>query len=170
MRQKSDPSGAPSSTATAAPRQVREGEKGLTDQQVERRERNREHAKRSRIRKKFLLESLQDQMASLRTENTYLRRVVKEKVSVLSVTCARDPSCGGVDGQPALHVVHLFLRAQLPEKASDILGECTTEFSTVLAPDAALAQDKRDLVEQDFKLIEVTTSLPQLQPPRAMVV
>ncbi|CAH0376301.1 unnamed protein product, partial [Pelagomonas calceolata] len=34
----------------------------MTDQQrVERRERNREHAKRSRIRKKFLLESLMEQ-------------------------------------------------------------------------------------------------------------
>ena len=39
------------------------GSSAVTEQQrLERRERNREHAKRSRIRKKFLLESLQDQV------------------------------------------------------------------------------------------------------------
>jgi PAS domain S-box-containing protein len=43
------------------------------DQRVERRERNREHAKRSRIRKKFLLEALQDQLTGLRQDNTGLR-------------------------------------------------------------------------------------------------
>mmetsp|Transcript_47603 Transcript_47603/g.107984 ORF Transcript_47603/g.107984 Transcript_47603/m.107984 type:complete len:351 (-) Transcript_47603:769-1821(-) len=54
---------------------------GLTEQQrEERRERNREHAKRSRIRKKFLLESLQDQVSSLQGENSRLRRVVQDKL------------------------------------------------------------------------------------------
>lgn len=38
-----------------------------------RRERNREHAKRSRIRKKFLLESLQQSVALLKEENNKLR-------------------------------------------------------------------------------------------------
>eukprot|EP00546_Thalassionema_frauenfeldii_P007107 CAMPEP_0178926342 /NCGR_PEP_ID=MMETSP0786-20121207/18477_1 /TAXON_ID=186022 /ORGANISM="Thalassionema frauenfeldii, Strain CCMP 1798" /LENGTH=387 /DNA_ID=CAMNT_0020601449 /DNA_START=63 /DNA_END=1226 /DNA_ORIENTATION=- len=42
-------------------------------QKVERRERNREHAKRSRIRKKFLLESLQQSVALLKDENEKLR-------------------------------------------------------------------------------------------------
>ena len=37
-------------------------------QKVERRERNREHAKRSRLRKKFLLESLQEQINGLQSE------------------------------------------------------------------------------------------------------
>lgn len=38
-------------------------------QKVERRERNREHAKRSRLRKKFLLESLQEQIEVLSSSN-----------------------------------------------------------------------------------------------------
>jgi PAS domain S-box-containing protein len=53
----------------------------LTEQQkLERRERNREHAKRSRIRKKVLLDLLQDQLSSLRAENVKLRQVIGAKV------------------------------------------------------------------------------------------
>ena len=46
--------------------------------QVERRERNREHAKRSRIRKKFLLESLLEQVSDLRDENKGLRQAIRD--------------------------------------------------------------------------------------------
>eukprot|EP01041_Mallomonas_annulata_P003400 gene3400-6752_t len=49
-------------------------------QKLERRERNREHAKRSRIRKKVLLDTLQDQLLGLRTENTKLRRIVADRI------------------------------------------------------------------------------------------
>ncbi|KAH8097162.1 hypothetical protein JL720_43 [Aureococcus anophagefferens] len=53
--------------------------KSMTDQQrVERRERNREHAKRSRIRKKFLLESLLEQVSDLRDENKSLRQAIRD--------------------------------------------------------------------------------------------
>ncbi|KAJ8599074.1 hypothetical protein CTAYLR_007605 [Chrysophaeum taylorii] len=53
----------------------------LTDaQRVERRERNREHAKRSRIRKKFLLESLLEQVTELRAETKELRQVIRDRV------------------------------------------------------------------------------------------
>ena len=52
-------------------------------QQMERRERNREHAKRSRVRKKFLLESLQAQMESLQAENRKLRQVIRECVPTI---------------------------------------------------------------------------------------
>ncbi|CAM9973513.1 unnamed protein product, partial [Hapterophycus canaliculatus] len=41
-------------------------------------ERNREHAKRSRIRKKFMLECLQEQLLAMRKQNLALRQVVKE--------------------------------------------------------------------------------------------
>jgi PAS domain-containing protein len=41
-------------------------------------ERNREHAKRSRIRKKFLLESLQQSVALLKEENDKLRTAIKD--------------------------------------------------------------------------------------------
>jgi len=47
-------------------------------QKVERRERNREHAKRSRVRKKFLLESLQQSVNALTQENEKLRAAIKQ--------------------------------------------------------------------------------------------
>lgn len=102
--------------------------KPITEQQrIERRERNREHAKRSRIRKKFLLESLQEQVAALRDENMSLRQVVKER---------------------------------LPDKASAILDQCTTEFSSMLAPEPAIEM-KHELVEYDFRLIQSLLSSQQ---------
>jgi PAS domain S-box-containing protein len=55
--------------------------KHLTDQQkVERRERNREHAKRSRLRKKFLLESLQEQIHGLQAEIETMKDIIKEEL------------------------------------------------------------------------------------------
>ncbi len=52
----------------------------LTDQQkVERRERNRKHAKRSRLRKKFLLESLQEQINGLQSEIESLKDIIKKE-------------------------------------------------------------------------------------------
>jgi len=55
--------------------------KELTDQQkVERRERNREHAKRSRLRKKFLLESLQEQIHGLQSDITSLKDIIKKEL------------------------------------------------------------------------------------------
>ena len=52
----------------------------MPQERVERRERNREHAKRSRIRKRVILDLLQDQLAALRGENVRLRRVVLERL------------------------------------------------------------------------------------------
>ncbi|CAN0085720.1 unnamed protein product [Ectocarpus sp. 12 AP-2014] len=46
-------------------------------QKLERRERNREHAKRSRIRKKFMLECLQEQLLAMRKQNLALRQVLE---------------------------------------------------------------------------------------------
>ncbi|CAB9518900.1 Blue-light-activated histidine kinase [Seminavis robusta] len=55
------------------------GVEELTEQQkLERRERNREHAKRSRLRKKFLLESLQEQIHALQEQLESFKVVVKE--------------------------------------------------------------------------------------------
>ena len=42
------------------------------------RERNREHAKRSRVRKKFLLESLQQSVHTLQGENEKLKQAIRE--------------------------------------------------------------------------------------------
>lgn len=61
------------------------------EQKVERRERNREHAKRSRVRKKFLLESLQKSVNALQEENDKLRGAIrshlKEGADDLLKTC-----------------------------------------------------------------------------------
>jgi PAS domain S-box-containing protein len=54
---------------------------GMNDHAVaERRQRNREHAKRSRVRKKFMLESLQEQVAALQLENQRLRTLVQDNI------------------------------------------------------------------------------------------
>eukprot|EP01036_Dinobryon_divergens_P028715 gene28715-37707_t len=50
-------------------------------QKIERRERNREHAKKSRIRKRLLLDTLSDQLEALRAENVKLRALVREKLN-----------------------------------------------------------------------------------------
>jgi PAS domain S-box-containing protein len=56
-------------------------EKDLTEQQkLERRERNREHAKRSRLRKKFLLESLQEQIHGLEEQIEGLKNAIKTEL------------------------------------------------------------------------------------------
>ena len=52
-----------------------------------RRERNREHAKKSRIRKRVLLDLLQDQLSGLRGENVKLRRYVRTYVRVIVCVC-----------------------------------------------------------------------------------
>ena len=49
-------------------------------QKIERRERNREHAKRSRLRKKFLLESLQEQIEGLQSEIHTLKSIIKTEL------------------------------------------------------------------------------------------
>ncbi|CAM9863436.1 unnamed protein product, partial [Ectocarpus fasciculatus] len=63
----------------AAPRRQRHkvSSKDLTEEQrIERRSRNREHAKRSRVRKKFLLDSLQRSVDAIQAENESLKGAV----------------------------------------------------------------------------------------------
>lgn len=57
-----------------------EDDKNLTEKQkLERRERNREHAKRSRLRKKFLLESLQEQIHGLQEQMDKLKEALRRE-------------------------------------------------------------------------------------------
>jgi PAS domain S-box-containing protein len=66
------------SRSTSSAASARSAERKMSEQQkVERRERNREHAKRSRIRKKFLLESLQQSVSLLKEENDKLRNSIR---------------------------------------------------------------------------------------------
>ena len=68
-------------------------------QKVERRERNREHAKRSRLRKKFLLESLQEEIYGLQGEIDQLKSIIKkelpDKAESLLATIEGNPSANG---------------------------------------------------------------------------
>ena len=67
---------------------------GMSDHAVaERRQRNREHAKRSRVRKKFMLESLQEEVSGLQRENQRLRMLVQDNIpehaqKIISECCA----------------------------------------------------------------------------------
>ena len=69
----------------------------LNDQTTaERRQRNREHAKRSRIRKKFLLESLQAEVRQLQMENEGLRMLVQSRIpqhaqQIINDCCSKNP-------------------------------------------------------------------------------
>jgi PAS domain S-box-containing protein len=63
---------------------------------AERRQRNREHAKRSRVRKKFMLESLQEQVRQLQKENIKLRMLVQEHIpekamDIIEECCSKNP-------------------------------------------------------------------------------
>lgn len=63
----------------------------LTEQQkLERRERNREHAKRSRLRKKFLLESLQEQIHGLQSDIEKLTSAVRKELPSKAEELLRD--------------------------------------------------------------------------------
>lgn len=67
----------------AAPKRKRSSrsDRKMSEQQKsDRRERNREHAKRSRIRKKFLLESLQQSVSLLKEENDKLKSSITTKL------------------------------------------------------------------------------------------
>jgi len=83
---------------------------GMSDQAVaERRQRNREHAKRSRVRKKFMLESLQEQVAALQRENARLRVLVQDNIPehaqmIISECCTSSPLFGDADanGSPQI--------------------------------------------------------------------
>lgn len=65
------------------------------EQKIERRERNREHAKRSRVRKKFLLESLQHSVHALEEENDKLRNAIKEHLKEEADDLLRECAAGG---------------------------------------------------------------------------
>jgi PAS domain S-box-containing protein len=122
---------------------------GLSDQAMaERRQRNREHAKRSRVRKKFLLESLQAEVKELQVENEGLRMIIQSKIPqhaqrIISECCTKNP---------------LFDDSAVDETMGDE------------DPDKEAAEKKKtELVNSDFSLIKSLTSGQQnfvLSDPR----
>jgi PAS domain S-box-containing protein len=63
---------------------------------AERRQRNREHAKRSRVRKKFMLEALQGEVNELQKINQWLRMLIQEHIpehamKIITECCSTSP-------------------------------------------------------------------------------
>jgi PAS domain S-box-containing protein len=63
-------------------------------QKLERRERNREHAKRSRLRKKFLLESLQEQIHGLQEQLDKFKKTIRDEIPAPKSETLIDAICG----------------------------------------------------------------------------
>ena len=84
---------------------VNQMDTGLTHKEVEdRRLRNREHAKRSRVRKKFILEALQQDVKDLQGENQRLLRIVQEHIpqkaqQIITECCADNNNNNNNDQQ-----------------------------------------------------------------------
>ena len=70
----------------------------LTDKQkLERRERNREHAKRSRLRKKFLLESLQEEIHGMQEQLDAMKEALRRELPPHKAESVIQDICGNKD-------------------------------------------------------------------------
>jgi PAS domain S-box-containing protein len=70
----------------------------LTDKQkLERRERNREHAKRSRLRKKFLLESLQEEIHGMQEQLDAMKEALRRELPPHRADAVIQEICGNKD-------------------------------------------------------------------------
>lgn len=122
----------------------------------ERRERNREHAKRSRIRKKFLLESLQDQVR--RAKAWKLFNYLKYPFDSQSPYC---PFKVSVLQQENLNLRQLVKEHFLPDKSSRVLESCASELRPYEGSEGlARGLQSTCIVDQDFRLIQVNQALP----------
>lgn len=132
----------------------------LTEQQkLERRERNREHAKRSRIRKKVLLDLLQDQLAALRRENVKLRRVIDSKIPSMApailAKCTTEES-----------VLLLSDEENSAAEVENAKGDRRSRRATISfredgRGDGQPQQHARILMEPDFRLIQALVGSQQ---------
>jgi PAS domain S-box-containing protein len=116
---------------------------GMPDHNVaERRQRNREHAKRSRVRKKFMLESLQEQVSQLQIENQRLRTLVQDNIpehaqNIISECCqsnslfADSKDSVGKDGSKP----HALVRSDFQLMASLSSGQQNFVLSDPRLPD-----------------------------------
>ncbi|CAM9397812.1 unnamed protein product [Ectocarpus sp. 12 AP-2014] len=110
-------------------------------QKLERRERNREHAKRSRIRKKFMLECLQEQLLAMRKQNLALRQVVKEHMPDEAAT--------------------VFEKC-INEKALVLSGKSTESAQPILSDDEEETKEPNCLLlEPDFQLMQALMTSQQ---------
>jgi len=129
----------------------------LTEKQkIEKRERNREHAKRSRIRKKVLLDLLSDQLNCLRAENVKLRRVITERLPHLAAQifakCTTEES--------------LLLRSTEDAEGGEASGRRTLRLPPGRGEyeediEVQHSKNPRLLMEPDFRLIQALINSQQ---------
>jgi PAS domain S-box-containing protein len=123
--------------------------KPLTEQQrVERRERNREHAKRSRMRKKFMLESLQAQMQALRKENLRLRQLVTTKIPEKAEGILR--GCASIKAQNALSTVELGHHRALADSDGKLISALQFAQQNFTVSDPSLPDNPIVYASQGF--------------------
>eukprot|EP00584_Thalassiosira_punctigera_P013962 CAMPEP_0172554842 /NCGR_PEP_ID=MMETSP1067-20121228/56666_1 /TAXON_ID=265564 ORGANISM="Thalassiosira punctigera, Strain Tpunct2005C2" /NCGR_SAMPLE_ID=MMETSP1067 /ASSEMBLY_ACC=CAM_ASM_000444 /LENGTH=588 /DNA_ID=CAMNT_0013343289 /DNA_START=259 /DNA_END=2025 /DNA_ORIENTATION=+ len=131
-------------------------DKGKVEDQMaaERRLRNREHAKRSRVRKKFMLESLQQQVRGLQDENSTLRMLVQKHIPTEALKIIDDCCSKSV----------LFATGE-----GDAEGVSSSQDGGGEGEEDKKDSTKTPLLRSDFSLIESLTSGQQnfvLSDPR----
>lgn len=117
-------------------------------QKLERRERNREHAKRSRIRKKVLLDSLQDELLLVREENIKLRRIVAERIPFKAHSILE--TCTALESSLLSSIVEDGEHMQEVPKLRSLLNMETGRASMV---GDEIKQHAKILMEPDYRLI-----------------
>lgn len=117
-------------------------------QKLERRERNREHAKRSRIRKKVLLDSLQDELLLVREENIKLRRIVADKIPHMAHSILEH--CTALESSLLSTITDGSEDTQDIPKLRSMLN-METERATMIGEE--VKQHAKILMEPDYRLI-----------------
>jgi PAS domain S-box-containing protein len=124
-----------------------------------RRQRNREHAKRSRVRKKFLLESLQAEVKNLQNDNLNLRLLIQKHIpinaqKIIDECCKKNL---------------LFADEDEGKDDKDEKGGNTKAGGDGTKTPAPKSKKKVELLQSDFNLIEILSSGQQnfvLSDPR----
>lgn len=144
------------SGTNSRPKTMKEIKVNLSDcQRVERRERNREHAKRSRIRKKLLLDTLQYQLAALRQENIHLRRVIAERIPSKAAQILNDSTIMESNLLDKMHDDSCTVQGKESLKPSPLTANIASGLltsSNLNKPPAR--QMARVLMEPDYRLIQ----------------
>jgi len=141
------------------------------------RERNREHAKRSRLRKKVLLDLLQDQLTGLRRENVALRRTVAERIpqlaaSILSectvvesellIDASSAPASNGAGaGATALPNASPSSHARAAASAGGAVALAAATMTTSMMRAVSNQDEPVVLLEPDFRLMQALVTSQQ---------
>ncbi len=140
---------------------------------AERRQRNREHAKRSRVRKKFMLESLQEEVRQLQKENLRLRMKLqkgapKDAQKILAECCQRSELFAEEDAMK-LSADDGSDDATDETSAKPATGEAENEAESDAAAASKAKKQAKKLEGNDYSLIAALTTGQQnfvLSDPR----